>query len=178
MDGFKWCLTNVYGSNRLDERTHFFDELNALTNFFNVPWCIGGVFNVIRWPSDSSVNPKISPCMHKFNSFIRNDELLDIPSIGAAYTYLSKKCFRSCPSLVEFDGCKVGPSPFIMELNWLPDRSFIKLVEEFWQNTIINGWVGHQFTTKLKMLKHEICKWKKESWGNLQKKIAVTKKKY
>ncbi|KAL4201012.1 hypothetical protein AMTRI_Chr02g214030 [Amborella trichopoda] len=201
VDGFKWGKTNVYGPNRPDERAQFFDELNALTNFVNVPWCIGGDFNVIRWPIESSVNPKISPCMRMFNSFIQNNELLDILSIGVAYTWskhvlsdptfthldrflVTNAFFNKFPNLyvkalvkiasdhvpiqLNSMGMKFGPSPFRMELNWLSNRSFIKLVEEVWQNTKIEGCVGHQFLIKLKMLKNEIFKWKKESWGNLQ----------
>ncbi|KAL4201899.1 hypothetical protein AMTRI_Chr02g261150 [Amborella trichopoda] len=149
-DGFKWCWTNVYGPNRVDEREQFFAKLNALTSFLDLPWCIGGDFNVIRSHSESSVNLKISPCMCMFNSFICNHELLDIPLIGLTST-----------------GVKFGSSPFRLELNWLLDVNFIKLAEDFLQNTKIEGWVGHQFITKLKMLKNEICIWKKESWGNL-----------
>ncbi|KAL4187172.1 hypothetical protein AMTRI_Chr09g17580 [Amborella trichopoda] len=128
VDGFKWCLTNVYGPNRPDERAQFFDELNALTNFANVPWCIGGDFN--------------------------NNELLDIHSIGAAYTWsnhtlsdptfthldkllvthsflnkfsnfyikaLVKITFDHVPLMSNSVGMKFGPSTCRMELNWLSD---------------------------------------------------------
>ncbi|KAL4201786.1 hypothetical protein AMTRI_Chr02g260400 [Amborella trichopoda] len=133
VDGFKWCLTKVYGPICVDKKKQFFDELNVLTNFVNFPWCIGSDFNVIQWPSEFSVNPRISPCMRMFNSFIHNNKLLDVPSMGSLHL-----------------------------LNWLSNRSFIKLVEDFWQNTKIEGLVGHQFITKLKMPKNEISKWKKE----------------
>ncbi|KAL4179150.1 hypothetical protein AMTRI_Chr13g118600 [Amborella trichopoda] len=137
--------------------------------------------------------------MRMFNSFIQNNELVNIPSIVVAYTWsnhavsdatitcldrflvtnsflnkfpnpyvkaLVKITFDHVPLMLNVVGMKFGPSPFRMKRNWLSDKSFIKLVEEFWQNTKIESWVGHQFTTKLKTLKNEICKWEKKSRGN------------
>ncbi|KAL4189713.1 hypothetical protein AMTRI_Chr08g166760 [Amborella trichopoda] len=152
VDGFKWCLTNVYGPNRPDERAQFLDELNALTNFANVPWCIGGDFN------DLSLYAHVEFFHSEYNKF------LDIPSIGAAYTWsnhalsnptltrldrflvtnsflnkfpnlyvkaLVKITFDHAPLLLNSVGMKFGPSLFRMDLIGNQIEALLRLRKSF-----------------------------------------------
>jgi hypothetical protein len=42
----------VYGLNDDAERRGLWDELAGLMHWWEVPWCIGGDFNVVRFPSE------------------------------------------------------------------------------------------------------------------------------
>lgn len=47
--GYSWVVTNVYGPNDARLRDEFWAELEDVRNRWDLPWCVGGDFNVIRF---------------------------------------------------------------------------------------------------------------------------------
>ena len=45
-DGLTWAFAGVYGPNRDQYRWRLWEELMGLISLWEVPWCIGGDFNV------------------------------------------------------------------------------------------------------------------------------------
>ena len=48
-DNFEWRLIRVYGPNDNYRQLAFFEDLSFMSSS-NIPWCLGGDFNVIRFP--------------------------------------------------------------------------------------------------------------------------------
>jgi hypothetical protein len=46
-DSFEWAFAGVYGPNEGSDRKMLWDELAGLISWWEMPWCIGGDFNVI-----------------------------------------------------------------------------------------------------------------------------------
>jgi hypothetical protein len=46
----EWAFSGVYGPNADTERRLMWDELSGVQTLWNVPWCVGGDFNVICFP--------------------------------------------------------------------------------------------------------------------------------
>jgi exonuclease III len=53
-DGFSWAFAGVYGPNLDGDRRLLWEELAGLLSWWNLPWCIGGDFNITRFPSERS----------------------------------------------------------------------------------------------------------------------------
>ena len=49
-DQFEWAFTGIYGPNLNRKRQFMWEELASLNSWWNLPWCLGGDFNVIRFP--------------------------------------------------------------------------------------------------------------------------------
>ena len=50
-DQFKWAFTSVYGPNLNKRRRLMWEELTRLISWWDLPWCLRGDFNIIRFPS-------------------------------------------------------------------------------------------------------------------------------
>ena len=51
-DNFVWMFTRVYNPILVEEREDFWNELSAIRGLWNDPWCVGGDFNVLRFPME------------------------------------------------------------------------------------------------------------------------------
>jgi hypothetical protein len=69
-DGYEWAFAGVYGPNGDSDRCFLWDELAGLMSWWNLPWCIGGDFNVTRFPSEMSRGRRINLAMSEFFDFI------------------------------------------------------------------------------------------------------------
>ena len=49
-DQFVWAFTGVYGPYLHQDRRFLYEELCGLNSWWSVPWCVGGNFNVVRFP--------------------------------------------------------------------------------------------------------------------------------
>lgn len=52
VDGFTWVAANVYGLNDNSLRGAFWVSLSNFIGQWAVPWCVGGDFNMIRFPHE------------------------------------------------------------------------------------------------------------------------------
>ncbi|XP_062163474.1 uncharacterized protein LOC133870382 isoform X1 [Alnus glutinosa] len=53
-DNFMWAFGGVYGPNDDGERRVLWNEMTGLMSWWDRPWCFGGDFNVVRFPSERS----------------------------------------------------------------------------------------------------------------------------
>lgn len=51
-DNFMWELPGIYLSNLDSDRSLLWEEIAVLHSWWNLSWCIGGDFNVIRFLSE------------------------------------------------------------------------------------------------------------------------------
>ncbi|RVW32495.1 hypothetical protein CK203_081231 [Vitis vinifera] len=66
-DGFVWIFSGVYGPTMKRFREFFWEELGAIRGLWNDPWCIGGDFNMIRFPDERRRRGKVSSSMRRFS---------------------------------------------------------------------------------------------------------------
>lgn len=54
IDHHEWIFFGIYGPQTDRERLTMWDELASLFTWWNAPWCLGGDFNIIRFPLERS----------------------------------------------------------------------------------------------------------------------------
>ena len=86
-DQFEWAFTGIYGPNLNRKRHLMWEELAGLINWWNLPWCLGGDFNVIRFPSERLGAGRFTRCMYDFLDFISLHGLMDNPLKGGLFTW-------------------------------------------------------------------------------------------
>lgn len=84
---FVWAFAGLYGSNVDNDRHFLWEELAGLHSWWELHWCIGGDFNVIRFPSEQSGESRLRPTMTEFSDCIFELNLLDIPLLGGSFTW-------------------------------------------------------------------------------------------
>jgi len=153
VDNFTWAFAGVYGPNLDPLRRSSWDELAGLLSFRDLPWCIGGDFNVIRFPCERSGVARISSAMTEFLDFILEHGLMDLPLAGGSFTWsnlssrsrldrflvsldweakypglIQKRVPRLCsnhfPILLVCGGILRGKRPFKFENMWLQEDGF------------------------------------------------------
>ena len=62
-DGLEWMYSGVYSPNRDLNRRLLWEELAGIGSWWSLPWCIGGDFNVVRFPSERRAGGGISLAM-------------------------------------------------------------------------------------------------------------------
>jgi hypothetical protein len=65
-DQFEWIFSGAYGLNLDSERGLLWEGLVGLISWWDAPWCIGGGFNVVCFPSEKSGLSVFSYAMHDF----------------------------------------------------------------------------------------------------------------
>jgi len=88
-DNFEWGLIGVYGPNDDHLRCALFEELVSFMSSWDILWCLGGDFNVIRFPSERSSGGHLTWAMRGFSAFIDSCNLIDPPLEGARFTWSS-----------------------------------------------------------------------------------------
>ena len=69
-DQFEWAFTSIYGPNLNKKRQFMKEELADLNSWWNLPWCLGGDFNVILFPLERLGAGRFIRCMYDFSNFI------------------------------------------------------------------------------------------------------------
>ena len=69
-DQFEWAFTTVYGPNLNKRRRKMWKELTGLISWWDLPWCIGGDFNIIRFPLERLGAASCTRAMYGFSDFI------------------------------------------------------------------------------------------------------------
>ncbi|XP_071687671.1 uncharacterized protein [Rutidosis leptorrhynchoides] len=88
--GVKFNIINVYDSHDVQSKQLFWDQLhNKILSDLNEPWVVCGDFNKVR-SEDERLNCQfIENRAKKFNEFINNTKLIDIPLGGRLFTRVS-----------------------------------------------------------------------------------------
>jgi len=76
-----------YGPNDDRDRRELWDELAGLMSWWELPWRIGGDFNVVRFPSERSGVAGFSAAMEEFSDFIFMQNLVNVPLEGGQFTW-------------------------------------------------------------------------------------------
>jgi exonuclease III len=76
-----------------------------------------------------------------------------------------------CPLILKYNYDDWGPKPFRFNNFWLGNKKCIELVETFWRNHHVEGWMGFVLKEKLKLLKPILRNWHKEEFGAMEAKI-------
>lgn len=84
MIGYYQC---VYGPVLNGEVDDFLEELDNIKARWNLPWCIGGDFNLIRYSHEMKDMMGRDTRMIKFRYFIDRWKLIDGPLKGSKYTW-------------------------------------------------------------------------------------------
>lgn len=83
----KWLLTSVYGPNNSQRRFEFWRELDMIRGRWNGPWCIGGDWYVIIYPSEKLGENKITSDMRRFSDWVDSHSLVDLQLTKASFTW-------------------------------------------------------------------------------------------
>ena len=102
VDDFVWAFIGVYGPNSDRDRRLFWEELVEIHSWWNVPWCIGGGFNVVRFPSERLGADFFSSAMLDFSDFISDHNLTDFPLEGGTFTWSNSRAVASQSRLNRF----------------------------------------------------------------------------
>ena len=85
-DNYTWVFSGVYGPSITVEKEKLWEDLGAIRGLWGDPWCIGGDFNVIRFPGERNMESRIMGPMRRFSQIIDKLELKDLPLKGGSYT--------------------------------------------------------------------------------------------
>ena len=91
IDQFDWAFSGVYGPQSDRERSLMWDELSGLASWWGTPWCVGGDFNVVRFPTERLGGEALTPAMLDFSDFISTFGLVDIPLEGGSFTWSNNR---------------------------------------------------------------------------------------
>ncbi|XP_058103553.1 uncharacterized protein LOC131247134 [Magnolia sinica] len=115
LSDFRYLVSSVHGPNSEDSRKDFWVELSASRLCFSDPTCLVGDFNMIRFVEEKSHGNKVSPAMGAFSAWIDDQDLVDLPLLGARFTWTNG---RASPILSRLDR-------FLLSPEWLDYFSFI-----------------------------------------------------
>jgi hypothetical protein len=196
-DGFSWAFAGVYGPQSISSRRLLWEELAGLLSWWELPWCIGGDFNVTRFPNERSGVARFCPAMMEFSDFVSEQELMDLPLAGGTLTWsnsvswsridrflvspdweakypslfqkrLPRLCSDHFPILLDCGGIKGGARPFKFENMWLKADGFVDKVREWWSSYSFLGTPSFVLAQKLKALKADLKKWNEQVFGNVE----------
>ena len=102
VDLFVWAFIGVYGPNSDHDRCLLWEELTGIHSWWNVPWCIGGDFNVVQFPSEHLGADSFSSAMLDFSDFISEHNLIDFPLEGGNFTWSNSRAVASRSRLDRF----------------------------------------------------------------------------
>ena len=102
VDLFEWAFTGVYGPNSVRQRRLLWEELFGLSSGWNVPWCVGSDFNVVRFPSECAGSTVYTAAMCEFFDFISEKGLIDLPLEGETFTWSNSREVESKARLDRF----------------------------------------------------------------------------
>lgn len=90
---FEWMFTGVCApcASNTDEVKLFWREIEEVGCFWQFPWVIGGNFNEVRFTPERTSGGDSTTGMTRFNKFISKHQLIDLPLLGATYTWTNNQ---------------------------------------------------------------------------------------
>ncbi|KAL4271167.1 hypothetical protein GQ457_13G010790 [Hibiscus cannabinus] len=93
-------FVNVYGPSTNAEKREFFSELSDLISSYNIPWILGGDFNVFLHLDEKIGFSYNNASIGIFNEFVHNVRGIDLPLKGGSFTWCNN---RDPPTFVRLD---------------------------------------------------------------------------
>lgn len=78
---------------------------------------------------------------------------------------LAKPVSNHCPTIIDSNYERWGPTPFRFELMWLEEPHFAGLIKDWWRSFIVEGRAFFRLSVKLKKLKEKIKEWVKDDYA-------------
>ncbi|XP_042942615.1 uncharacterized protein LOC122276776 [Carya illinoinensis] len=195
-DNFMWAFAGIYGPNADNIRKLLWEEIAGISSWWDLPWCIGGDFNITRFPSERSGNSQLSPTMTEFSDCIFDLNLVDLPLVGGPFTWsnnqiysrldrflispdwechylevsqkrLPRLCSDHFPILLDGGGIQGGRRSFMFENMWLKSEGFVDKVRHWWSSYQFHGTPSFILVGKLKALKNDLKHWNSQSFGDV-----------
>ncbi|KAG6649202.1 hypothetical protein CIPAW_07G196000 [Carya illinoinensis] len=192
----EWAFVGTYGPNLDSERRRLWEELTGLIYLWEVSWCMGGDFNIVRFPSKCSGTHRHLEAMEEFSEFVFDLDLMDLPLLGGEFTWsnvqglsrldrflvstsweaylheLSQKrlprvCSDHFPIVLDCRGIIGRLRPFKFENMWLAAKGFVDKVRSWWSFYMFTGNPSFVLPCKLKALKQDLKKWNLELFGSI-----------
>ncbi len=69
-DQYDWAFSGVYGLQFDRDKRVMWEELSRLASWWDVPWFVGGDFNVVCFPFERLGADQFTPAMNDFSEFI------------------------------------------------------------------------------------------------------------
>ena len=82
------------------------DELVGIQQYWRIPWCCFGDFNIVHFPNERRGETRLTLAMEKFSEFIKDLNLIDLPLEGGSYTWSSG---TDQPTMSGIDRALVSP---------------------------------------------------------------------
>uniref|UniRef100_A0A2N9GX79 Reverse transcriptase domain-containing protein n=1 Tax=Fagus sylvatica TaxID=28930 RepID=A0A2N9GX79_FAGSY len=117
-DQREWAYSGVYGPNVDANRGILWEELTGVHSWWGVPWCIGGNFKVVRFPSEKLRAGRHTRAMQDFSDFIFELGLVDFPLLEGQFTWSNN---QDPPSKSRIDR-------FLVSTDW--EEQFSKLTQK------------------------------------------------
>ncbi|KAG6660373.1 hypothetical protein CIPAW_03G101600 [Carya illinoinensis] len=195
-DNFMWAFTGIYGPNVDNIIKQLWDEIAGLHTWWDLPWCIGGDFNIIRFPSERFGDNRLRSAMSDFSDCIFDLNLIDLSLTGGPFTWSNSqtwsrfdrllispewesKFLEMCqkklprvgsdhfPILLDGGGIEGGRRYFKFENMWLKSEGFVERVRLWWTSYQVFGSPSHILAGKLKALKNDLKLWNSHTFGDL-----------
>ncbi|RVW20562.1 putative ribonuclease H protein [Vitis vinifera] len=167
------CWWGVYGPTLKRYRELFWEELGAIRGLWSDPWCIGGDFNAVKFPSERSREGRLTGSMRRFSEVIEESRLdrflvsedWENHFSGAIQSSLPRPVSDHFPILLDGGGVRSGPSPFWFENMWLKEEGFKELLK---------GWLWKRCLTRdnqerLRVLNEQELEVRKEAREDFKK---------
>ena len=164
-------------------------RIGGIRGFWGDSWCIGGDFNLVRFPREKSRGSQSCVDMRRFSKVIDDLEMKDLPLQGGSFTWrgglnnqsqsglvqsiLLRPVSNHFPILLDEGDLRSGPSLFRFEIMWLKVEGFKDLLQSWWSGFSFNCSYSYILTKKLKALKAKLKVWNKEIVGPQQRSLAM-----
>ncbi|GAU43110.1 hypothetical protein TSUD_373050 [Trifolium subterraneum] len=112
--------------------------------------------------------------MSRLDRVLISDEWAFRWGLGSCWV-LPREVSDHCPLILKYNHGDWGPKPFRFNNYWLENKNLKPVVESFWENQRVEGWMGFVLKEKLKGLKILLREWHKQEYGGLEVKIEELK---
>ena len=90
-DNMEWAFAGVYGPNSNSDRRHLWEELAGLMCLWEIPWCLGGDFNITLFHNERSGGARRRRAVAAFADFVAEMGLMDLPLAGGVSTWSNNR---------------------------------------------------------------------------------------
>ena len=83
-------FTGMYEPSKRELKEELWEDLGAIRGVWGDPWCLGGDFNVLRFPRERNREGRWMRAMRSFSHVIDDLELKDLPLHGGDFTWVGE----------------------------------------------------------------------------------------